>query len=407
MRNQLKTVYSVLALVATLGLTSTVHGVPTFARQTGLDCTSCHAASGFPTLNSFGAAFKAGGYSQANEDDLVGDGETLSIPKALNVSVVLKALQPIEGGSTTVNGTTTDNGVAADLVLPDEMALLIGGRLGTNSGFLIESALGKGVDAGDFTGGNAALGAKYVFAPELGPVRLGIVPWWTDLGAGYVFESLSTGAINNLRAAEEMKGAAHRLGMNDLGQMTGLGLYLWHPMGFVAFTPFFAGTENPANGTSWVDSDIGYYVRAAATPSFGSVNLGIGVQYWAGVANGNTLGTFVVDAQAMMDVGIPLSIFATFGMDNSVTDVSKTSLTAYVEAAIVPDTFMTGLAFTLGSETVGTDTATDIGIGLVAKYHIFRNLKFELDVFYDMGSNSANTDTTTGWLILPMIFGAF
>lgn len=64
----LKTIYGVLAVVVALCLTTTTHGSPQFARQTGLDCNSCHASSGkFPALNSFGQAFKAGGYTQDRE----------------------------------------------------------------------------------------------------------------------------------------------------------------------------------------------------------------------------------------------------------------------------------------------------------------------------------------------------
>jgi hypothetical protein len=435
MRNQLKTFYSALLIVATLGLTSTVHGVPTFARQTGLDCNSCHAASGFPTLNAFGAAFKAGGYSQANEDDLLGDGEALSIPKNLNISVVLKAMNPVAFKTETDAAAKTTTTSDSKFVLPDEMALLIGGRIGKNAGFLIESGLGN-----DGLGGaNSALGAKFVFAPEIGPVRLGIVPWWSDLGAGYIFETMSTGAVNNLRAAEEMKGAAHRIGMNGTAQ-TGLGLYVWHPMGFVAFSPYFDsatvtantgafwGTTSDVTGYTDKSSDnIGYYTRAAVTPSFGDVAMGIGVQYWSGKSAAVTNNSFVIDAQAMMDIGLPLSIYITYGMNsedysvardlfNSGADIigatgTNYALTAYVEAGIVPDVFMLGLAFAMASDTIDvattTITTTKTDMGLVAKYHVFRNLKVELDVFYTTVANDYNDQASTEFLILPMIFGAF
>lgn len=46
-------------------------------------------------------------------------------------------------------------------------------------------------------------------------------------------------------------------------------------------------------------------------------------------------------------------------------------------------------------------------MGLVAKYHVFRNLKVELDVFYTTVANDYNDQASTEFLILPMIFGAF
>jgi len=414
MRNQLKTFYSVLLIVATLGLTSTVHGVPAFARQTGLDCNSCHAAAGFPTLNAFGAAFKAGGYSQANEDDLIGDGEALSIPKSLNMSVVLKVRNPIEG-TTQDNGDTTSK---STLDMPDEMAFLVGGRTGKNMGFLVESALSRD--------GNEAVSAKYVFAPEIGPVRLGIVPWYSDLGVGYFFETQSTGMARNIRPGEKVKGAAFNLGLTDAdatGQTIGLGVYVWHPMGFLAVTPYFGST-----GTTWSDinaagtdnaADIAWYIRAAATPTFGDVAMSIGGAFWTGKHEGATVNAFVVDATAEMEVGVPLTIELSFGMDlngetynaaHAAGADSVMGLEGYVEAGVIPDVAMVGLLVGFTQQTLPAVVNSDLDIGLVGKYHVARNVKLELDFVYTTKSTDgtfAATDTVSEWLIMPMVFAAF
>jgi hypothetical protein len=382
MRNQLKIVYGALTIVAMLGLTSTVQGVPAFARQTGLDCNSCHAAPGFPTLNSFGAAFKAAGYTQASEDNLIGDGEALSIPKALNMSVVYKVRQPIEvaGGKT-----------VAPFENPDEIALLLGGRIAPNIGYVIEAG-GTSLDFASL---------KVVFAPEIGPVRLGIVPWFSDLGPGYIFETLSTGAVRNIRSMENRKvssaiNAIEYGGANATAQ-SGLGLYVWNPMFFVTLTPFMATAFDPQ--PDWTVNSIGYYGRVAVTPTLGPVDLGVGVQYYfgkaddlaGGVAKLNTLG---VDVQAMMNVGIPLSVFLTYAND---IEGQKSAANISVDAAIIPDVLMLDLAFRLG---LTTNVDNEIGIG--AKFHIVRNVKLEVDVAYSLPA------TGTGELqILPLIFGAF
>jgi hypothetical protein len=377
MRNQLKIVYSALTIVATLGLTSTVQGVPAFARQTGLDCNSCHAASGFPTLNSFGAAFKAAGYTQGNDDEMIGDGEALSIPKTLNMSVVFKVRQPVEGSA---------DGIKAPLENPDEIALLIGGRVAKNIGFLIEAG-GTSLDFASM---------KVVFAPELGPLRLGIVPWWSDLGPGYIFETLSTGAVRNLRAMENRKlfSAQNNInygGANDTMQ-TGLGLYVWNPMFFVVATPFF----NTDAGTDWTSNAIGYYVRAAFTPTLGSLgDLGVGVQYYGGSnddgAGGTvSMSTVAADLQLMMNIGLPLSVWVTFADD---LVASAMSLNVAAEAALVPDLLMVDVAAAIG--LANADTRVGAGV----KFHITRNVKFEADFAY-------NT-TKSEWQLLPLIFASF
>jgi hypothetical protein len=381
MRNQLKIVYSALTIVAMLGLTSTVQGVPAFARQTGLDCNSCHAAPGYPTLNSFGAAFKAAGYTQGNDDDMIGDGEALSIPKSLNISMVYKVRNPVD-----IKGKS----IAGVLENPDEIALLMGGRVGKNIGWLAELG-GTGIEAASF---------KLVFAPELGPVRLGIVPWFSDLTPAYVFETMNTGAVRNIRIVENRKlvsamnsvnyGAADGFGTN--GMNAGLGLYVWHPIGFVVFTPFVDRDKQ-----QW--GPLGLYGRAAVTPTLGSIELGAGVQYYGGSYSNDgestPLNTIGVDVQAMMNVGIPLGLFVTFATD---LENTKNSLNIAVDAAIIPDVLVLDL---IGRVDLSAKKAADskTGAGVAAKFNIVRNVKLEVDVAYTFGSGEL--------AILPLIFGAF
>jgi hypothetical protein len=418
MRNQLKTFYSALLIVATLGLTSTVHGIPAFARQTGLECSSCHAASGFPVLNAFGQAFKAGGYSQANEDDLIGDGETLSIPKTLNASIVLKVRNPI--GTTGPGETDTES----KLELPDEAGLIFGGRIAKDMGFMLEYSLAE----------SATANAKFMFAPEIGPVRLGIVGWLSADGPGMMFENLSTAQIANIRPTERDKGAAHEVGFHDGSK--GVGLYVWHPMGYIVFTPVFGGGADAlwsnSKDSAAATDNFGYYIRVAATPTFGNVALGIGAAYLGGskITNSySTTGTtvdaetgefsagktstpytyssFIVDAQAFMDVGLPLSIYASYGMDVS-SDNAETSTSAaslYAEVGIVPDVFLAGPKFAWkNQENSKTDT---LKFGAVAKYYLFRNVKLELDFTFTTVTVDGSDANKDEWEIMPMVFAAF
>jgi hypothetical protein len=410
MRNQLKTFYSALLIVATLGLTSTVHGIPAFARQTGLECSSCHASAGFPVLNAFGQAFKAGGYSQANEDDLIGDGETLSLPRTLNASIVLKVRNPI-GNTKDLNnvGGGTDADVVSKLELPDETGLIFGGRIAKDMGFMLEFALPDAEIAN----------AKFMYMPEVGPVRLGVSGWASSDGPGMMFENLSTGQIANIRPAERLKGAAHSVDMH-IGTK-GIGIVVWHPMGFLVATPVFDASNtvwSNSNDTAIGQDNVGYYIRVAATPTFGNVSMGIGASYLGGTITAvdattsartkNELGTFTVDAQAFMDVGLPLSIFGSFGMDTSADTASggnELAAQLYVEAGVVPDVFNIGpfVGFTNKAETK-VDT---ISFGAVAKYYMFKNVKLELDFTYTTISTDGTSNEVDEWEIMPLVFAAF
>jgi len=386
MRNQLKIVLGSLGMVAMLGLTSTVQGVPAFARQTGLDCNSCHASPGYPTLNTFGQAFKAGGYTQANEDNLMGDGEALSIPKTFNMSMVMK--MNTELGITKTAFTN-------QLQFPDEIAFLAGGRVGKNIGFLVES--GNGPSLGNF---------KLVFAPELGPVRLGIVPFYTSggIGAAYAFETLSTSNAENIRLTEgKAFTSAQQLAEwgGPAGDSTsGLGIYVWHPMGFINYTPFVSsnGIENGPQ----IASSFANYFRAAITPSFGGIDMAIGATYKMGqsdaigadtqVITGGKFNYLAVDAQVMGNFGLPMAIVITYANN---MDTSASGVAVAVDAQVLPDL----IAVTLGyrHDLTANGTGSNGGIGI--KYQITRNMRFAVDGWY----NIASGDIT----LIPNFFGAF
>src|SRR3970040_517129 len=78
---------NVLFVVA-LWIVPTADAVPAFARQVGQACSTCHFQH-FPTLNAFGRAFKAGGYTQIGGQSLI-EGDVLSLPSPLNESLVTK-----------------------------------------------------------------------------------------------------------------------------------------------------------------------------------------------------------------------------------------------------------------------------------------------------------------------------
>ncbi|MEW8428204.1 MAG: hypothetical protein G8D61_00715, partial [gamma proteobacterium symbiont of Ctena orbiculata] len=128
-----------LLLIGSSLLPQQASAVPAFARQTGMPCTACHFQH-FPALNSFGRSFRSGGYTLTGGQGMI-EGDDISLPLMLNASVITKLRYVKSNGNT---NTGSDYGV---IEWPDEAALLVGGKLAKDAGFLMELGL---TDANSF-----------------------------------------------------------------------------------------------------------------------------------------------------------------------------------------------------------------------------------------------------------------
>jgi|GEM_PF-1031156 len=465
MRNQLKIVYSALTMVAMLGLTSTVHGIPSFARQTGLDCNSCHATVGYPSLNAFGQAFRAGGYTQASEDTLMGDGEALSLPKSLNLALVSKIRFHFKSATALGAVDTATPGVADfkktttvgfnEVDMPDEWAIWLAGRAGKHIGF-----------AAEFNQGGP-LSFKMPIVYDIGPLKAGFVPYWTDAqGPGWGFETLSTGAVGNVKMFENGPAQSARMYLDDKGlsgndgNATGFGLYLWHPMGFVYYSPYLRAGFGGAT-----DPQFAHNVRVAITPSIAGLDAAVGIQYMTGnngVSAGgaipdasiggfglvaaprvviSTVNYFGIDGQVQGTVGIPMMLVFTFGMTDTLKGADgkakagskATAWTVLLNATLVEDLLNVGAGVRMASKTdydatgkvaqvadpiAGTlyDSVTsDNQVIAEIKFNIARNLRLSLTGYKQLNavdvatttSYKVTTDSTKEDKLTVMLFGAF
>jgi hypothetical protein len=406
MRNCLKTIISISAVVSVLGLNSSVFGVAAFARQTGLDCTSCHSSAGFPTLNTFGAAFKAGGYVNGDDANMMGDGEALSIPKTLNISVVAK----VRYNMNLTNADGTNNG-ANEADVPDELALLMGGRVGKNVGYLLEWVDG-------------ALTARVPLVYDIGPAKLGVVIFATDaMGPQTVFEVAATGAQRNLRVWENQQGVTRPMDqtVND-GVATGLGAYIYHSMFYAAYTPFVNSASIAGEG---MDQKPAHYIRAAVTPNVAGLDLLVGGQVWTGttgVTDGDTTtaitthdySRFVVDGQVQGTLGVPLLAWFQYGSIGASDswgvangDISATRISVGLDAQIIENKANIGGGFeTKSTDATGDKAENYLFVG--AKYNLLRNLRVNLE--YKMGLSAYDAATgqgDEGSMARAMVFGSW
>jgi hypothetical protein len=409
-----KTLLATSALMAAAAWAPQAHAIPAFARQVGMPCSACHYQH-FPTLNSFGRAFKAGGFTMVGSEQKI-EGDGLSIPAVLNLAFVTNLqYTKTNGPTTTATATTktTNNGQFS----MTQYSLFMGGRVGEHIGFEGEVGL---------SGGAALASVKMPFVYDVGNGKLGVVPFTTDgLGPQQSFEPLSDGATPvHLFNQEDLAafGAQEYLMNAAAGgaiPANGAALYYYTDMGFVSFAKWQLDSINgngpgQAPGTAGGGSPTSNYLRAAWTGNVAGFDSALGFQAASGTSStssgaftdslGNTKGTYKtrmteVDGQMLGDAGgMPLTLIASYAQAPA-SDIGATNLNgglnAYnngtqtrksfnigAELGVIPNkaTLQVGIRRAdAGVNVPGTATgnATDNAISVGATYNIALNVRAE------------------------------
>jgi len=317
MNTKLKTLLLATAAVGAWAASTSSHAVPAFARQVGMACTSCHFQK-YPALNAFGRSFKANGYTLMGAQAKI-EGEHFSLPAQLNASIYTKIRYQKTNGTEVVGTRTTNSG---ELQFPDEFALLLGGRVTENIGFLIEGQLGANIQSNPAASpGGVLAGFKIPMMFDMGGVKAGVIPFTTDgLGASYGFELLSTGAVRNIRVNEHGGDISAQQYIGTGAAASGFALVIADPSWYVNLTKYSPTHAATANGLEGV-SPTANYLRAAYMPNWGGWDMGMGFQSWTGTASdgvpltpGKDYKAVAFDLQAQGEVaGMPLGVYFTHG----------------------------------------------------------------------------------------------
>ncbi|MDH5369680.1 MAG: hypothetical protein OEW99_06630 [Gammaproteobacteria bacterium] len=400
-----------LVTITTLFFTPQAEAVPAFARQMGMNCTSCHFQN-FPALNNFGRVFRAQGFTMAGTQKMI-EGDDLSLPIVLNASVITKLRY---------QSSSSDSGGRGEIQWPDEAALLVGGRVAEDVGFLMELGLGPqegegtAYDTGDtnqngiqdlgetFTGSITAvatdvtgnfLSTKFHFNLT---DTIAVIPFSTDgLGVGYGFELLNTGVQRSQRPIENRKGfsAGQVLGTAS-GGATGMA-FVYHTNDW--YINYSHWTPTWGNSQVNIFGGLANYLRLVYMPAIGSWDTGFGITSMSGsVKSGGTpaseifVDSWTIDAQAQGQVGtMPLGIYASYGAApkstateenfyNTSTVEDATAFGVVAKLGVIPGKMQVYLA--TASKTNGPTTNTTT-IGL--QYTMAENVKIEL---YNVSSDS-------------------
>jgi hypothetical protein len=419
--------FAILTLASAALWAPQAQAIPAFARQVGMACSACHYQH-FPVLNSFGRAFKEGGFTMMGAEQKVED-DGLSIPATLNLAFVTNFQYTKTNGPTTnPNQFTkdTNNGSTA----MTQYSLFMGGRVGENIGFEGEVGLNG-------TAGLASV--KIPFANDWGSFKTLVVPFTTDgLGAVQGFEILSTGASNvHVFNQQDMNAVSAQQYIGTATGAHGVALVAANDSGFVNFTKFGLdsiignGGGGTGDGVTGPGAPTANYLRAAWLGDVAGFDTGVGVQIWNGASasalgNGGAIvdafgaaipGVYgtkatAVDAQMMGDVGgMPLTVIASYaraplatGTDPSNVfnqgNADKKSFNVGAELGVLPKTTVQlGIrraSSGLYADTVAnTGNASDNAIMIGATYSIALNVRAEL-TFSKYSGDLYRTAATNG-----------
>lgn len=260
----------------------TLEAVPAYARQMKSQCSTCHFQH-YPTLNAFGRSFKASGYTMSAQENIEGD--NMSLSPNLNASLFIKTRYQKTNGTdgATYDPTDAINWMkkepttnSGQVQFPDEFALLFGGRVSENMGFLAETG-----GAGE--GGPFFLSVKAPIMFDALGGKIGFIPFFTDgLGVAYGFELLNTGAVRNIRPFEHRSDTSAQQYLGTDGAAQGGAFVYVHDKFHINFTKWNQSFQTTALNTYSVAPNLNY-VRLGVTPGeIAGFDVGFGVQVWSG-----------------------------------------------------------------------------------------------------------------------------
>lgn len=126
----------VLVTLSSSLLSHTALAVPSFARQTGMSCASCHTV--FPELNAFGRSFKLNGYTLTGIKQV--SGKNLQINELPPLSMMLQVAAV--NSKQEVDGTPRNPSTSYSL--PDELSLFFAGEISPHLGSFIQMTMEQG-----------------------------------------------------------------------------------------------------------------------------------------------------------------------------------------------------------------------------------------------------------------------
>ena len=407
-----KIVLSLAGVLAATAFAPEAAAIPAYARQVGMACTACHAQH-FPVLNTFGRAFKAGGYTMMGAQGKV-EGDHISLPDTLNMSMIVKLRY--QDDNTASNDAAVGQRATTQVIgegqfqFFDELAFLIGGRIADNVGLFFEGQLLEAVPLA------AIVRMPFVF--DVGGAKLSVVPFAADGGSVMVGYELGSGGVLRANRWSEHRDYTSAVQYNrNTESASGFAFVAQNDMGYVGFTkwaPFYNFKNGGGKASSALTSN---YVRIAATPTVADWAMQIGAgkmtgSGWDGAGELATEQTFF-DFQAQGEVGgkelavyaqhskAPMTLLAGGSAYNKNNITDKKAWTLGVDYSVIPHALSIGAAYRNADNGAAATANGDDAWTVQAVYDLYQNVA--LHAVHSKSSGSAHTATTQNNLTTLML----
>jgi hypothetical protein len=259
----LKGLLSLCVMLVSFSMMSPAQAVPSFARQTGLNCASCHSA--FPQLNTFGRIFKMQGYTLTTANQVKGRGLDIDLGAPLSMMI-----QTTWSKVKKTNDPTQDS---SRFDLPSQLSIFYAGRIADKIGTFAQITYTP--DDGHFGMDNTDIryadttklgGSNFIWGLSLNNSPTVQDPWnstpvwgfpWFEAGYGYASPDPMIASLGGSVAG----GSAYGFWNNHL--YTELGVYE------------AANTDSRTSGGKAIKGSAPYW-RLAYTGDLGGMNWELG-----------------------------------------------------------------------------------------------------------------------------------
>lgn len=367
-----------MAFVGVMATPDESSAVPAFARQTGNDCNACHFQY-FPKLNSYGRAFKLGGFTEASVDLIEGD--NISMPAVMPLSFITKLRYVQETHKE--SGDPKSGAERGEWQIPDEATFFAGGRISENVGWAGELA--------DNMWGKVAV----IIKGNVGDANVGLTIQATDgHGPFNGTEVLNTALQRGQRGFESRGEYAinHKMGL--VGNATAVQLYYGSGMVYA-----MAGLWGPADTISGTTIDTGFELNTVARlvvmPTVGDWETAVGVGYLGGttkcvecVGDGAEheikADAFIVDAQAQGELGNGMTLelqamYATGGGDDiSVPSAKGSGWNVAAMLGLTPKAGVKAAYRSYEPDKGDGETATVIGVWYMLAQNVQPSIEYTI-----------------------------
>jgi hypothetical protein len=282
-----------------LGFTPSAHAVPSYARQTGLACATCHTT--YPELTAFGRMFKLNGYTVTGLHQIQSEPTSGMPGLKINEIPPLSAMLQLSATSIAKRPADTQNNSVG---FPQEASLFFAGEIAEHLGSFVQMTYAQ--DSGQFEWDNTDIRYANQNENAVWGVTLNNSPsvqdvWNTTPAWGFPFAS--SGAAPTPSATTLIDGALAQ----DVAGIGGYGLFANHF--YAELTGYRSAHQGSAapdiTSTSTIDNLAPYWRLA-----------------WQNTAGANY---FMVGAYGMSTHLIPA------GVEGSTDDYTDTALDAQYE----------------------------------------------------------------------------